>query len=904
MEKKYRWPSLLLILAVVAICPVAHAALKTLPGHVPKVVAHLTPAGRLAGTNQLYLAIGLPMHDAVGLDDFLAQVNDPASPVFRHFLTPDQFTARFGPTEQDYETVKHFALTNGLVITRTHGNRLLLDVSGSAEAVERAFHVTLRTYRHPTEARDFYASDTEPMVDALLPIADVSGLESFTRPHPMLHHSTVAAKPNLGSAPNGYSYFGSDFRNAYVPGTALDGAGQSVGLLQLEGYYPADIATYATLAGGGRTNIALQNVLVDGSTGVPNTNDVMGIAEVSLDIEMTMSMAPGLSKIVVFEDITAKPIENDILNVMAASNTVKNLSSSWTWIGGPSTTTDNIFKQMAAQGQSYFNASGDIDALPPGNAEDPKFLTTPTSSPYITVVGGTTLSMSGTGGAYQSETVWNSGFDATENEYVGSSGGVSATYSIPVWQMGINSFLINGGTPTRRNFPDVALTADNVYVVYNNTSGVFGGTSCATPLWAGFMALVNQQAAINGQPSVGFINPAVYELANESISSSVFHDITSGNNTWPSSTNAFYAVPGYDLCTGLGTPAGTNLINALLNPDPLVVVSNGGFSAVSLAGAFPITSQTFYLTNAGNVPLTWSLINTSLWLNVSTTGSTLAPGAGSSVVVSLNTVASNLNLGTYSANLWFTNLTSGVAHARFFSLAVTKSLVQNGGFETSDFTDWTLFGDGIIGNEILDAVESPFGPDHFSVAHSGTYGALLGDSPMAILQQTLPTVPGQKYLISFWLNNPVAGAPTLNHMEQFEVNWNTNAITNTVYYVQNPPAFGWTNFNFVLAGTGTNTTLQFGAQNQPDFFGVDDISAIVIPPPSFASVVTASNGVAFTWNTLPNVGYLVQYKTNLLQTNWLNLGGSITAGTNTLTLLDTNAFNVSSQRFYRVSVSP
>ena len=197
--------------------------------------------------------------------------------------------------------------------------------------------------------------------------------------------------------------------------------------------------------------------------------------------------------------------------------------------------------------------------------------------------------------------------------------------------------------------------------------------------------------------------------------------------------------------------------------------------------------QTFYLTNAGNVPLTWSLINTSLWLNVSTTGSTLAPGARQLRGGESEYGGEQFDLGTYSANLWFTNLTSGVAHARFFSLAVTKSLVQNGGFETSDFTDWTLFGDGIIGNEILDAVESPFGPDHFSVAHSGTYGALLGDSPMAILQQTLPTVPGQKYLISFWLNNPVAGAPTLNHMEQFEVNWNTNAITNTVYYVQNPP---------------------------------------------------------------------------------------------------------------------
>jgi subtilase family serine protease len=871
---------------------------------VPAAVAHLIPAGRLAATNQLNLAIGLPLRDSAGLDDFLARVTDPASPDFRHFLTPAEFIARFGPTEQDYESVKNFALTNGLTVTRAHGNRLLLDVRGSAVAVEKAFHVTLRTYRHPTEKRDFFAPDSEPTVDGLLPIADVCGLENFSLPHPMLHSSATVTGPNSGSAPNGYSYFGSDFRNAYVPGTTLDGTGQSVGLLQFEGYYPTDIVTYATLAGGGRTNITLQNVLVDGSTGVPNPSDVIGIAEVSLDIEMAMSMAPGLSRIVVFEDVTTTPIPNDVLNAMAASNSIKNLSSSWNWSGGPSATTDNIFKQMAAQGQSYFNASGDSDALPPGNAEAPKFVTTPASSPYITVVGGTTLTMTGAGGAYASEAVWNSGFVANNNKYEGTSGGVSTTYSIPTWQMGINSFLTNGGTPTKRNFPDVALTADNVYVLYNNTNAVFGGTSCATPLWAGFMALVNQQAAINSQPSVGFINPAVYELANESVSSAVFHDITTGNNTWPSSTNSFYAVPGYDLCTGLGTPAGTNLINALLNPDSLVVISNGGFSAASLAGAFPVTSQTFYLTNAGNVPLAWSLINTSLWLNVSASGGTLAPGAGSSVVVSLNTTASNLSVGTYSANLWFTNLTSGIAHARFFSLVVSESLVQNGGFETSDFTDWTLFGRGIIGNYIANAVESPFGPDHYQVAHSGQYGALLGDSLMAILAQTVPTVPGQKYLLSFWLNSPVGGAPISGHMEQFEVNWNTNAVTNTVYYVQNPPAFGWTNFNFVVTATGTNTTLQFGAENQPNFFGLDDISAIVIPSPSFAAVFMASNGVALTWNTLPNAGYLVQYKTNLLQANWLNLGGLITAVTNTLTLVDTNAFNASSQRFYRVSVSP
>src|SRR5208337_4625672 len=94
---------------------------------------------------------------------------------------------------------------------------------------------------------------------------------------------------------------------------------------------------------------------------------------------------------------------------------------------------------------------------------------------------------------------------------------VSSYYPIPAWQQGVNSFAVNGGSPTMRNIPDVALTADGVYVIYDQTNGSFGGTSCAAPLWAGFMALVNQQADVNGQPPVGFINPAVYEMANESI---------------------------------------------------------------------------------------------------------------------------------------------------------------------------------------------------------------------------------------------------------------------------------------------------------------------------------------------------------------------------------------------------
>jgi subtilase family serine protease len=119
----------------------------------------------------------------------------------------------------------------------------------------------------------------------------------------------------------------------------------------------------------------------------------------------------------------------------------------------------------------------------------------------------------------------------------------------------------NQGSTAKRNVPDVSMVAANVYIVANNgVGGGVGGTSVAAPLWAGFMALVNQRAAQSGRPPVGFLNPAFYSLRN---GGSFFHDITTGNNTHANSPNAFYAVPGYDLCTGWGTPNGATLINAL-----------------------------------------------------------------------------------------------------------------------------------------------------------------------------------------------------------------------------------------------------------------------------------------------------------------------------------------------------
>jgi uncharacterized repeat protein (TIGR01451 family) len=398
-------------------------------------------------------------------------------------------------------------------------------------------------------------------------------LDNYTLPFPkLIRHTAVPIQPSDviargGSGPvvNGTStYWGLDFRKAYVPGTTLTGTGQNVALFELDGYYAVDITNYVALAG--LPFVPLVNV---GSV-TPGING--GIDEVSLDIEMAVAMAPGLSHIYVYEGTSA----DSVLSQIASGNLAKQVSCSWGW-GGPDLTADGIFVEMAAQGQSFFNAVGDSDAFTPGTADT----YAPTTSTNIVQVGGTTLTTASTGGGYVSETVWNWGL--FQGSYVGSSGGISTYYPIPSYQQGI-SMSANLGSTTMRNVPDVALTADNVYVVANNgaDNGMFGGTSCAAPLWAAFTALVNQQAVATGQTNVGFLNPALYKLGKSASYAATFHDTTSGNNFWPSSPSQFPAVAGYDLCTGWGTPNGTNLINALTTPPvPAPYLVSNSFTLVA-----------------------------------------------------------------------------------------------------------------------------------------------------------------------------------------------------------------------------------------------------------------------------------------------------------------------------------
>ncbi len=534
----------------------ATADRQILRGHVPPAAAALQPVGDLPASQSLDLLIGLPLRNREALTNLLNDLYNPASPGFHQYLTPTQFIEQFGPTPADYQSVIDFAKASGLEILRTYHNRTLLRVRGAVANIEKAFHVHMRLYPHPTEKRTFYAPVGEPSVELATPLLGITGLDNFVLPHPLNVRAAKKnrATPQVGSGPS-ETYWGNDFRAAYVPGTTLTGAGQSVGLFELDDFYTSDVTTYESDAK--LPNVPLTRLTVDGYTsGSPGVNNV----EVALDIEMAVSMAPGLAGILVYEGPNSGNVTspNDILNCMATNDAAKQLSCSWSF--GINSSTVQIFQQFGTQGQSFFLASGDSGAFT-GPA------TTPSDDPYITVVGGTTLSTSSAGGSWQSEVVWN--WFSSGSGTNASTGGISTTYAIPSWQAPV-SMANNQGSTTKRNLPDVALTADNIWVVAHDgsTSSGFavGGTSCAAPLWAAFTALVNQQGAINQRASVGFLNPALYALGLGANYAATFHDITSGNNTNLSVANKFYAVAGYDLCTGWGTPNGTNMINALAPP--------------------------------------------------------------------------------------------------------------------------------------------------------------------------------------------------------------------------------------------------------------------------------------------------------------------------------------------------
>jgi kumamolisin len=498
------------------------------------------------------LNVVLPLRDSAGLNSFLNAVYDPKNVAYRHFLTVPQFTERFGPSQKDYNRVVDFLRKNGFSVIGGSRDGMNVVIRGHVSNVEKAFKVTMNTYRHPTENRTFYAPDREPAANLPFPLWHISGLDDYSIPKPRLVSRTAYARAHgispdavvthaiTGSGPSA-SFLGSDMRAAYYGGTALTGAGQNLGLLEYVGTDLDDLTTYYQSIGQ-TNNVPITLVSTDGTSTTCLQSAGCDDSEQTLDMTQAIGMAPGLASVVVYVGNT----DTAIISAMTTHNPLPTtIGCSWGWTPADPETLDPYFQKMAAQGQTFFAASGDSSTWSTANEA------WPADDPNVVSVGGTDLVTAGAGGAWKSETGW-----------VDSGGGISPdSVTIPSWQqiMGvINSS--NKGSTTLRNGPDVSANADfTFYVCANQTAcsaNQFGGTSFAAPMWAGYLALVNQQAVANGGAPVGFINPTIYTQNVTSRYAADFHDITSGTS------GNFSAVTGFDLVTGWGSP-NSGLINAL-----------------------------------------------------------------------------------------------------------------------------------------------------------------------------------------------------------------------------------------------------------------------------------------------------------------------------------------------------
>ena len=625
-------------------------AQSTLTRHVrPAVVnGQAQFLGAMPASQSLRLDVVLPLRNQPELDQLAKDIYDPRSASYRHFLSPSEFSSRFGPTQEDYDAVASYLTANGLRVVGGSREGTDLQVEGPISAIESAFNVRVGIYQHPTESRTFYAPDREPSVNLGINLWHVSGLDNFSTPHAKLANRAdgraVVSHAGTGSGPSG-SYYGSDLRAAYYAGTGT-GSGQNVGLFEFLGTDLTDLQTYYTNVG--QTYPASQITLLstDGTstTCVYSKRHGCDDTEQTLDMTQILGMAPA-ANLTVFIGSTDTAI---LASMTTHTPLARSISCSWGWTPADPSADNPFFEQMAVQGQNFFAASGDYSTWTAGgNAE-----AWPADNAYVVSVGGTDLVTLGPALSWSSETAWSD-----------SGGGPSPdNIPIPYWQQPsgvINSS--NRGSTTLRNGPDVAANANFNYFVCADqeacTANVWGGTSFAAPAWGGYLALVNEAA---GSP-LGFINPAIYSIGASSNYDTNFHDISGGTS------GNYWAVQGYDLVTGWGSPNGATLTTTLPStPAPAGFAIAGSPTSVSVSrgstGTTTIAATTYGGFN-GNIGL--SATGQPSGVTVSFSSSTIS-GAGTSKM----TIAVGSNASTGSYTITVTGTGGGNSHTATVSLRV------------------------------------------------------------------------------------------------------------------------------------------------------------------------------------------------------------------------------------------
>jgi subtilase family serine protease len=653
--------------------------------------------GKLPATETLRFDIVLPLRDRAGLQNFLQEVQDPTSPSYRQFLTPQEFTARFGPSQEDWDALVAFARASGFEIISGTREERDLRLTGTVANIEKAFHVTMGTYHDLSEDRTFFAVDREPTVDLPFRLWHISGLDNDSKPHPMyvkksdyakahgIDPEKVVSHATTGSGPSA-SFLGSDMRAAYYGGTALTGTGQNIALFEFAGTDLADLTTYYNNVG--QTEPYTPTLISTGgysTSCVDSGSSACDDTEQTLDMTQAMGMAPGSTMLYMYVCGSVKANGSGTISDTACISAMvsttdaplsKQISCSWGWTPADPSTLDPYFEQMASQGQNFFSASGDSSAWSASNEA------WPADDANIVSVGGTDLTTSSAAGPWKSETAW-----------ADSGGGISPdSIPIPSWQQ-LSGVITssNHGSTTLRNGPDVSANANFTFYVCADqttcTANDYGGTSFATPMWAGYLALANQQAAANGD-TIGFINPIIYPAALTSSYGTYFHDITSG------SCGTYSGITGYDLCTGWGSPNTTGIINLLAgsatpsftlsaSPSSLSITQgNSGTSTITVTDAGGFTGSVTLA--ASGLP---SGVTAAFGTNPTTGTSVLTLTASSTATTGTSTVTITGTSGSLTATTTIALTVSATATPNFTIAASPTSLtVTQGSTGTSTIT--------------------------------------------------------------------------------------------------------------------------------------------------------------------------------------------------------------------------
>jgi kumamolisin len=469
----------------------------------------------------------------------------------RNYLSREAFALNHGADAADFEAVERFASENHLAVTATSLSRRTIRVKGTLRDLSKAFNVQLLTYRSPRGNFRAHLGPLSVPSELAETVRGVFGLDTRPPSTYRLRNLPYMAKAQTGgSGP----YTAVDLAKLYNFPTGLSGQGQCIGIIEFGGgYRMSDLHAYFQMLGLATPNIVA--VAVGGAFNSPsniNSPDV----EVMLDIEVAASVAPGAQIVVYFAPNTTLGWLRGIGTAIHDSfHQPSVISISW---GGPEETWTRQalramnfqFKAAAAMGITICAAAGDngfTDGIPGSSAH----VDFPASSPYVLACGGTSLKSSGSN--ISSETVWNDGPNRA-NPSSGTGGGISAFFALPFYQSAANvPPSVNPPNKPGRGVPDVAGDADpntGYRVRVDGTDQIVGGTSAVAPLWAGLIALFNEKL---GSPS-GFLNPLLY---NQGLAGGGFNDIVSGNN------GAYEAGPGWDACTGLGSPNGTVLSGVL-----------------------------------------------------------------------------------------------------------------------------------------------------------------------------------------------------------------------------------------------------------------------------------------------------------------------------------------------------